>query len=157
LLAPKQHRILDRKPRWLETTVTIADQHTCGIRTILDVYFAHEKRAPSVLLVPANAVYPQSNQAEAMMARWKKSQTYASEGFQPFSCFAGQVKVEGKRLRQQPFSLFAPDQNTKCCGALLKSGRTDQHGHFLVEPLHEGRYFVRFESVAGTMWLLVSP
>ena len=100
----------------------------------------------AVFLVCATAVYPQSNQPDATMARWKKAQKYASEGFQPISYFAGQVKVEGKSLRQQPFSLFAPDQNAKCCGALLKSGRTDQHGHFLIEPLPEGRYFAKFGS-----------
>ena len=99
-----------------------------------------------VCVVSAAAVYPQSNQSDAMMVRWKKAQTYASEGFQPISCFAGQVKVEGKRLSRQPFALFSPDPNRKCCGALLKSARTDQHGHFLVEPLPEGTYFAKFQS-----------
>ena len=108
-----------------------------------------------VFLVSATAVYAQSNQPDAMMARWNKAQTYASEGFQPVSYFAGQVKLEGKRLRQQPFSLFVPDQDRKCCGALLKSARTDQHGHFLVEPLPEGRYFAKFKS-DGSNDLLIS-
>jgi len=80
------------------------------------------------------------------MARWKKAQTYASQGFQPIMCFAGQVKIAGKRLSRQPFALFSPDQDRKCCGALLKGARTDQHGHFLVEPLQEGRYFAKFQS-----------
>ena len=75
-----------------------------------------------------------------------QAQKYASEGFEPISCFAGQVRVEGKRLSRQPFSLFVPDQEPKCCGALLKSAQTDQHGHFLVEPLPEGRYFAKFKS-----------
>src|SRR5580700_780687 len=44
-----------------------------------------------VFLVSATAVYAQSNQPDAMMARWNKAQTYASEGFQPISYFAGQV------------------------------------------------------------------
>jgi hypothetical protein len=100
----------------------------------------------AVLLLSATAVCPQSNPPDAMMARWKKAQAYASEGFEPVACFAGQVKVEGKRLSQQQFSLFAPDQDRKCCGTLLKSARTDQHGHFLVEPLPEGRYFAKFRS-----------
>jgi len=100
----------------------------------------------AVFFVSATGMYPQSNQSDAMMARWKKAQTYASEGFEPVSCFAGQIKVEGKRLSRQPFSLFAPDQDRKCCGTLLKSARTDQHGHFLVEPLAEGRYFAKFNS-----------
>ena len=100
----------------------------------------------ALFFVSATAMYLQSNQPDAMMARWKKSQTYASEGFAPVSCFAGQVKVEGKRLSRQPFSLFAPNQDRKCCGTLLKSMRTDQHGHFLAEPLPEGRYFAKFKS-----------
>lgn len=100
----------------------------------------------AVCVVSAAAVYPQSNQSDAMMGRWKKAQTYASQGFQPIFCFAGKVKVTGKRLSKQPFALFSPDQDGKCCGALLKSARTDQHGHFLVEPLPEGRYFAKFQS-----------
>jgi hypothetical protein len=96
--------------------------------------------------VSAATVYPQSNQSDAMMVRWKKAQAYASEGFQPISCFAGQVKVAGELISRQPFALFLPDQGRKCCGALLKSARTDQHGHFLVEPLPEGRYFAKFQS-----------
>jgi hypothetical protein len=98
------------------------------------------------ICISATAMYPQSNKPDAMMERWKKAQAYATEGFEPISCFAGQVKVEGKRLTQQPFSLFAPDQDRKCCGTLVKSARTDQHGHFLVEPLPEGRYFGKFKS-----------
>lgn len=109
----------------------------------------------AVFLASATLVYPQSNQTDAMMARWKKAQTYASEGFQPVSYFAGQVRVTGKRLEQQPFSLFVPDENRKCCGALFKTARTDQHGHFLVEPLREGRYFAKFKS-DGSNDLLVS-
>ena len=100
----------------------------------------------AVFLLFTTAVYPQSNQSDAMMVRWRKAQTYASEGFEPISCFAGQVKVERKRLSRQPFSVFAPGQDKKCCGALLKSARTDEHGHFLVEPLSEGRYFAKFNS-----------
>ena len=99
----------------------------------------------AIFLISITAMYPQSNQSDAMMARWKKAQ-YASERFEPISCFAGQVKVEGKRLARRPFSLFAPDERQKCCGTLLKSAKTDQHGHFLVEPLPEGRYFVKFKS-----------
>ena len=100
----------------------------------------------AVFLVSATAMCPQSNQPGAMMARLKKAQTYAAEGFEPVSCFAGQVKVEGKRPSRQPFSLFAPDLEKKCCGTRLKSARTDQHGHFLVEPLPEGEYFAKFNS-----------
>lgn len=80
------------------------------------------------------------------MARLKKAQAYSSEGFEPVFCFAGQVKIETKRLSRQPFWVFAPDQDRKCCGTLVKSARTDQHGHFLIEPLPEGRYFAKFKA-----------
>jgi hypothetical protein len=99
-----------------------------------------------IFLVSATAIYAQFNQPDDMMARWKKARSYASEGFEPVACFAGQVKIEGKRLSQQSFSLFAPNQDRKCCGTLLKSARTDRHGHFLLEPLPEGRYFAMFKT-----------
>src|SRR5207248_11164865 len=35
----------------------------------------------AIFLISATAMYPQSNQSNAMMARWKKAQMYASEGF----------------------------------------------------------------------------
>jgi hypothetical protein len=110
----------------------------------------------AVFLVSTTPVYPQSNQPDAMMARWKKAQTYASEGFQPVSYVAGQVTVEGKALQQQPFSVFMPDESRKCCGEPLKTARTDQHGHFLVEPLSEGRYFAKFQSDSSKDDLIVS-
>src|SRR5437879_9724261 len=99
-----------------------------------------------LFLVSATNVFLQSNKPDATMEQWKKAQTFASEGFEPVSCFAGQVKVEGKRISKESFSLFAADQGRKCCGTLLKTARTDQHGHFLVEPLPEGRYFAKFKS-----------
>jgi hypothetical protein len=81
-----------------------------------------------------------------MLARLKKTQAYASQGFEPVSCFAGQVKVQGKPLSRQPFSLLTPDADMKCCGKSLRNGQTDRHGHFLIEPLAEGRYFAKFKS-----------
>ena len=63
----------------------------------------------------------------------------------PIDCFAGQVKVRGKRIMRQPVSVFLPDDNQKCCGTLVKSARTDEHGHFFVEPLREGEYFAQFQ------------
>src|SRR5215472_14994514 len=98
----------------------------------------------AILFVSATAAHQQSNQPEPTNVRWKKAQAYASEGFQAVSCFAGQVKVRGKRFSRHPFALFAADQDRKCCGALVKSGQTDQHGHYLIEPLPEGRYFAKF-------------
>jgi hypothetical protein len=74
-----------------------------------------------------------------------QAQKYAAKGFEPLDCFAGQVKIRGKRIKEQPFSVFLPNGDTKCCGTLLKSGRTDEHGHFLLEPMQEGEYFAQFE------------
>src|SRR5262249_42477394 len=119
---------------------------TAGCLSVLDYTLPMRRAIFAVCVVSALAVYPQSNQSNPMMDRRMKAQTYASQGFQPIMCFAGQVKVAGKRLSRQPFALFSPDQDRKCCGALRKSARTDQHGHFLVEPLPEGRYFAKFHS-----------
>jgi hypothetical protein len=99
----------------------------------------------AVLLVSTTAAYQESNQPDATMVRWKRAQAFALEGFEPVSCFAGQVKVRGRRVSRQPLSLFAVDREMKCCGTLLKSAQTDQHGHFLIEPLPEGRYFAKFQ------------
>jgi hypothetical protein len=95
------------------------------------------------LLLLVTAVYPQSNPQRS----WREqAQIYKSEGFEPVYCFGGQAKSEGKPLRHSPFSLFTPDGEMKCCGTLLNHGRTDQHGHFLIEPLAQGRYFVKFNT-----------
>jgi hypothetical protein len=82
---------------------------------------------------------------EDMYPRWTKAQKYAAAGFQPIDCFAGQVRVRGKRVTRQPFSVFSPNDNLKCCGTLVKSSRTDEHGHFFVEPMSDGEYFAQFE------------
>jgi hypothetical protein len=100
----------------------------------------------AVFLVCATAVCSQSDPSDATISRVKKSRTYAAEGFEPVFCFAGQVKVEGKRLSRRPFSVSSPDEDRRCCGPVLKTAQTDQHGHFLVEPLPEGRYFAKFKS-----------
>jgi len=95
----------------------------------------------AVCVVSAAAVSPQSTQSEPCWCDGKKAQTYDSQGSQPILCFAVQVKVVGKRLPRKSFALFSPDQDGKCCGALLKSAWAEQHGHFLVEPLVEGQVF----------------
>ena len=74
-----------------------------------------------------------------------KAQKYAAEGFEPVDCFAGQVRVRGKKIKRETFSVFLPSAGKKCCGSLVKSGTTDGHGHFLVEPMQEGEYFAQFE------------
>jgi hypothetical protein len=48
-------------------------------------------------------------------------------------------------MKEQPFSVFVPNAEMKRCGTVLKSGRTDDHGHFLLEPMQEGEYFAQFE------------
>ena|ERR1700733_14890540 len=82
---------------------------------------------------------------EDMYPRWTKAQKYAAAEFQPIDCFAGQARVRGKRVTRQPFSVFSPNGNMKCCATLVKSSRTDEHGHFFVEPMPEGEYFAQFE------------
>ena len=77
--------------------------------------------------------------------RWAKAQKYVGTAFQPIDCFAGQVKVRGKRVTREPFSVSLPDSNKKCCGTLVKRTQTDEHGHFLVEPMREGEYFAQFQ------------
>jgi hypothetical protein len=85
-----------------------------------------------------------AQQVKDMYPRVAKAQKYTSEGFTPVDCFAGQVKVRGKRVTRESFSVFLPDENKKCCGATVKTAQTDEHGHFLVEPMEEGEYFAQF-------------
>jgi len=82
---------------------------------------------------------------EDMYPRWAKAQKYVGTGFQPIDCFAGQVKVRGKRVKREPFSVSLPDDNKKCCGTLVVSKGTDEHGHFVVEPMREGEYVATFQ------------
>ncbi|MGA7686185.1 MAG: hypothetical protein WCC32_18825 [Terriglobales bacterium] len=98
-----------------------------------------------VLLVGLLAMPGLAQSAQDMQARLAKAQKYDSDGFTPIDCFAGQAKVRGKRIMQESLSIFVPDGNQKCCGALVKSTRTDVHGHFFVEPLREGEYFAQFQ------------
>jgi len=78
--------------------------------------------------------------------RWTKAQKYLATGFEPIDCFGGWVRVKGKPLKRQSFSVFSPNSEMKCCGTLVKSERTDDHGHFLVEPMQEGEYYAQFDS-----------
>lgn len=87
----------------------------------------------------------EDSRMKEMYPHWAKAQKYAAEGFKPLDCFAGQVRVRGKKVTRGPFSVFRTDPNKKCCGPLVKNGRTDAHGHFLVEPMQEGEHFARFE------------
>jgi hypothetical protein len=95
-------------------------------------------------------VIPLSGQEDSRMKemypRWAKAKKYTAEGFKSLDCFAGQVRVRGKKITREPFSIFLPNPEKKCCGSLVKSGKTDEHGHFLLEPMEEGEYFARFES-----------
>ncbi len=80
--------------------------------------------------------YSQSNHAQPQQ----------SEEFQHVWCFAGQIRVQGKRLVRKPFEVFTPKADLTCCGELIKSSTTDEHGHFLVEPLSAGNYYAKFQS-----------
>jgi hypothetical protein len=77
--------------------------------------------------------------------RWARAQKYAAKGVEALDCFAGQVRIQGKKVKEQPFSVFVPNAEMKCCGRLVKRGQTDDHGHFLVEPMDDGEYFAQFE------------
>jgi len=85
------------------------------------------------------------SQSNDLYPRVTKAQRYTAEGFQPLDCFAGQARVRGKRVARQPFAVFGPNGDMKCCGRLVKTARTDEHGHFLTEPMEEGEYFAQFE------------
>jgi len=93
----------------------------------------------ALLAVPSVA-----QQVKDMYPRLAKAQKYDSEGFTPIDCFAGQVKVRGKRVARELFSVLLPDDNKKCCGTIVRNARTDKHGHFLVEPMGEGEYYAQF-------------
>jgi len=99
----------------------------------------------SLLLFALPGIAQEKPRMEDSYPRWAKAQKYEGTGFQPIDCFAGQVKVRGKRVTRQPFSVFSPNGNVKCCGTLVKGARTDEHGHFVVEPLQEGGYFAQFQ------------
>ena len=104
------------------------------------------------LLLPSLIAMAQNKaQTSATYPRMAKAQQYAAKGFHPIDCFAGQVRLRGKRLAGQPFTIVRPNAEAKCCGEVIKSGRTDSHGHFLVEPLGEGEYFAQFDS-KGTQY-----
>ncbi|MGB8886288.1 MAG: hypothetical protein WCC87_06160 [Candidatus Korobacteraceae bacterium] len=87
------------------------------------------------------AVWPCSAHSQSA-----ESQAQQPGEFQQVWCFAGQIRVNGKRLTRQPFEVFAAKDNLACCGELIKSSRTDEHGHFLVEPLLAGKYYAKFEN-----------
>lgn len=87
-----------------------------------------------------------SQDAAQMKARLTKAQEYMAKGFHPVDCFAGQVRVRQKLLSRRSLTVFRPNAEMKCCGEAVKNGRTDSHGHFVIEPLAEGEYFAQFES-----------
>jgi hypothetical protein len=97
----------------------------------------------SLLAVPNLA--QENSELTVPNSRWAKAQKYAAQGFEPIDCFAGQVRVHGKRVVREQFSVFAPDLGDRCCGKLIKTAQIDSHGHFFVEPLEEGPYFAQFE------------
>lgn len=101
----------------------------------------------TTLLLPSLTLFAQEkSQMETVYPGWAKAQRYAAAGFHPIDCFAGQVRVRGNRLARQSFAVFRPNAEMKCCGERVKSGTTDKHGHFAVEPLSEGPYFALFSS-----------
>jgi hypothetical protein len=108
--------------------------------------------ADDFLTTPPKKTQPLTPQDD-LYPRLRKAQNYAAEGFEPLDCFAGQVRVQRKRLSRQSFTVFRPNTDMKCCGEKIAAGRTDAHGHFLVEPLSEGEYFTVFDS-KGTKYAM---
>ncbi|MGA7462962.1 MAG: hypothetical protein WBW69_22195 [Candidatus Korobacteraceae bacterium] len=102
--------------------------------------------ALALLFLSLKAVAQNEAETKAMYPRMAKAQAYEAKGFHPLDCFAGQVRIRGKRLSRQSFIVFRPDGDMKCCGEKAGVGRTDTHGHFLLEPLREGEYFAVFDS-----------
>jgi hypothetical protein len=102
--------------------------------------------AVALLLSSLRAVAQNEAETKAMYPRMAKAQAYEAKGFHSLDCFAGQVRIRGKRLSRQSFSVFRSGGDMKCCGEKVAVGRTDMHGHFLLEPLTEGEYFAVFDS-----------
>ena len=98
----------------------------------------------SLLYLAVPSMAQDQPQSHGIPRRWTMAQKYAAEGFKPVDCFAGQVKIRGKRLAMQPFTVFKTNAEMKCCGSVVKSGWTDRHGHFFVEPMEGGEYFAQF-------------
>lgn len=98
-----------------------------------------------LLLLAVPTIAQEQPQPNDPYPRWTMAQKYAAKGFHPVDCFGGQVKIRGKRLAGQPFSVFKANAEMNCCGPLVKTATTDKHGHFFVEPLQQGEYFVQFE------------
>lgn len=99
-----------------------------------------------LVLSSLTALAQDAAQTKAIYPHMAKAQEYAAKGFFPLDCFAGQVRVRGKRLSRQSFTLFRPIAELKCCGEKIAVGRTDAHGHFVIEPLSGGEYFGVFDS-----------
>jgi len=106
--------------------------------------------AVALLLLSLKSVAQNETQAKAIYPRLAKAQAYEAKGFHALDCFAGQVRIHGKRLSRQSFTVFRSEKD-KCCGDKVGVGRTDTHGHFLLEPLGEGEYFAAFNS-KGTQY-----
>ncbi len=68
------------------------------------------------------------------------------ETFHQVYCFGGQVRINSKRLTFRSYEILLPKEDGSCCGGSVRKGKTDQHGHFLVEPLEAGRYYARFDT-----------
>jgi hypothetical protein len=97
----------------------------------------------ALMLSPMAALAQDASQIKARLA---KAQEYEAKGFHPIDCFAGRVRIQGKPLSRQSFTVFRPTVEMKCCGEKIRSGTTDAHGHFFVEPLSEGEYVAQFTS-----------
>lgn len=83
--------------------------------------------------------------APTLLSGQAHSESPSGEKFTSIYCFGGQVRSNGKRLTFRSYEIVIPNEQGGCCGNLLRKGKTDQHGHFLIEPLPTGTYYARFE------------
>ena len=97
------------------------------------------------LVMASMSAQQPSSQTPDFYRRYNQAQKYVGSGFDTVDCLAGQALVGGKPLKDQVYSILRPTSDMKCCGDSVASGRTDHHGHLLVEPLEEGKYFAKFQ------------
>ena len=64
------------------------------------------------------------------------------------SSFCSQIKANGAKVSQRPFSILAaPNADSTCCSGLTLTtrGKTEDFGHFRVLGLEPGRYFISYD------------
>ena len=84
----------------------------------------------------------------SVLMAWSVVVATAQEWHSIASSFCSQIKANGAKVSQRPFSIFAVTNadSTCCSGLTLKTrGKTEDFGHFRVLGLEPGRYFISFD------------